>query len=125
MATVVPVVARAIDQAGNVGPTSDPLLIVLDTTGPAHQRAATRDAIISGTLYDGSGVAEVAISLDGGTTYQLVDRNGSDWSFDRSTWAGGTPLPFGLVRAVDVHGNVAQVVFGLDLKQVYLPLVRR
>jgi hypothetical protein len=121
---VVPIVARAIDQAGNVGPTSDEQLVLLDATGPSLEVLNT-DAIISGTLYDGSGVAEVALSLDGGATYQLVDRNGSDWSFDRSTWTGGTPLPLGLVRAADVHGNVAQVMFAPDMKQVYLPLVRR
>ena len=84
-----------------------------------------RDRRISGTVFDGSGVSEVAISLDGGTTYQLATLNGSNWSFDRSTWAGGTPIAFVVIRARDVYGNESQVVDVLDVKHVYLPLIRR
>jgi hypothetical protein len=118
------VVARAIDSAGNVSPNSAPITITLDTTGPAVNVLGT-GSIISGTVSDGSGVAQVQISLDGGATYQTALLNGSNWSFDRATWAGGAPIAYGIVRPVDVYGNVSQVVFVLDMKQVYLPLIQR
>jgi hypothetical protein len=118
------VVARAIDSAGNVSPNSAPITITLDTTGPAVNVLGT-GSIISGTVSDGSGVAQVQISLDGGATYQTALLNGSNWSFDRATWVGGAPIAYGIVRPVDVYGNVSQVVFVLDMKQVYLPLIQR
>lgn len=118
------VVARAVDSAGNIGPNSAPITITLDTLGPAISVNST-GAIISGTVNDGSGVAEVAISLDGGATYQLATLNGSDWSFDRGTWAGSAPIAFVVVRARDVYGNESQTVDVLDVKHLYLPLIRR
>ena len=120
------IVARAVDSAGNASPNSAPITITLDTTGPTINILGT-GSIISGTVFDGSGVAEVQISLDGGLTYQNAALNGSNWSFDRSTWAGNTPIPYGIVRPVDVYGNVSQVVFVGEggSKQLYLPLIRR
>jgi len=118
------VVARAVDAAGNVGPNSAPITITLDTTGPTitvNEAGST----ISGTAFDGSGALEVAISLDGGSTYQLAALNGSNWSFERATWAGGTPIAFVIVRGRDVYGNESQMVDVLDVKHLYLPLIRR
>ena len=118
------IVARAVDAAGNIGPNSTPLTIMLDTTGPTINVNDT-GTIINGTVFDGSGVSEVAISLDGGTTYQLATLNGSNWSFARATWAGGNPIAFVIIRARDVYGNASQTVDVLGVKHVYLPLVRR
>ena len=118
------IVARAVDSAGNIGANSAPITITLDTTGPTINVNDTGSSI-SGTVFDGSGVAEVAISLDGGTTYQNAVLNGSNWSFDRSTWAGGSPIAFVVIRARDVYGNESQAVDVLDVRQVYLPLIHR
>jgi hypothetical protein len=118
------VVARAVDAAGNVGPNSAPVTITLDTTGPTINVSDT-GAAIGGTVFDGSGVSEVAISLDGGSTYQLAVLNGSNWSFNRATWAGGTPIAFVIIRGRDVYGNESQVVDVLDVRHLYLPLIRR
>ncbi len=118
------VVARAVDAAGNVGPHSAPITIMLDTTGPGVTVVST-GAIISGTIGDGSGVAEVAVSLDGGATYQPAVLNGGNWSFDRSTWAGGPPIAYALIRARDVYGNESQTMIVLDMTYLYLPLIRR
>ncbi|MBI5566352.1 MAG: FG-GAP repeat protein, partial [Chloroflexi bacterium] len=118
------VVARAVDAAGNVGPNSAPITITLDTTGPTIN-VSDAGSTVSGTVFDGSGVSEVAISLDGGTTYQLATLNGSNWSFNRTTWVGGTPIAFVMIRARDVYGNESQTVDVSDVKHVYLPVVRR
>nr|MBP7690174.1 hypothetical protein [Thermoflexales bacterium] len=122
--SVVSVVARAVDAAGNVGPETEPLLVVLDTTGPVLDVVDT-GAIVRGTLYDGSGTSEVSISLDGGQTYQPAEQNGADWSFERATWAGGFPIAFAIIRGRDVYGNESQLVAVLDMQRVYLPVIRR
>jgi hypothetical protein len=118
------VVARAVDAAGNVGPNSAPVMITMDTTGPTIN-VINAGTAINGTVFDGSGVSEVAISLDGGTTYQAAVLNGSNWSFNVATWAGGTPIAFVIIRARDVYGNESQTVDVSDVKHVYLPVVRR
>ena len=81
----------------------------------------------AGTVSDGSGVASVMASLDGGATYQPVVLSGGNWSFDYGTWAGGAPVGVIVVRARDVYGNVSQAAALTeepDIK-IYLPLVRR
>ena len=68
---------------------------------------------------------DVTISLDGGSTYQPATLNGSSWSFDRSMWAGGIPIAYSLIRARDMYGNESQLMIALDVKYLYLPLLRR
>ncbi len=120
----VQVVARAIDEAGNVGPNSDPVTITLDGVGPVI--TGTRDAnVIYGHVSDGSGVALFEASLDGGAHYEPVALAGEDWTFDMNAWSGSPPLSFAMLRATDVYDNVSHAVIPIDfaLERVYLPLV--
>ncbi|MCU0522475.1 MAG: hypothetical protein MUF84_17500, partial [Anaerolineae bacterium] len=123
------VVVRAIDAAGNVG-ASTPVTVTLDTVGPAIIITESLESA-GGTATDGSGVAQVQISLDGGLTYQVAVLAGENWSFDYDTWSGGAPVGFVTVRAVDVHGNATQAVAPATPSvvpadnRVYLPLVTR
>jgi hypothetical protein len=124
----IQVVARAIDEAGNVGPASDPVTITLDGVGPVI--TGTQDAnLIQGRATDGSGVALVEVSLDGGISYEPADLTGEDWTFDMTSWSGSLmlPLSFAMLRATDVHDNVSHAVAPVDigLMRVYLPLVMR
>ncbi|MCX7683058.1 MAG: hypothetical protein N2508_14015, partial [Anaerolineae bacterium] len=120
-------VARAVDAAGNIGPNSPPATVTLDTTGPAvtvRQSAA----VISGLVSDGSGVAQVQVSLDGGVSYQPAALAGNDWSFNRLAWTGGAPIEWVVIRALDIYGNVSQYVVASEAGgpyRVYLPLVLR
>ena len=54
-----------------------------------------------------------------------MEQNGSDWAFDRATWAGGFLIAFAMIRGRDGYGNESQLVAVLDMQRVYLPLVRR
>jgi hypothetical protein len=116
---------RAIDAAGNA---SAPIsaVVVLDSTGPVitFTKSLTTGA---GTVSDGSGVASVMASLDGGVTYQQAVRTGGSWSFDYKTWVGGNPVGILVLRARDVHGNVSQAAALTEdpNTKIYLPLVRR
>jgi hypothetical protein len=126
----IQVVARAIDSAGNVGPSSDPVTITLDGVGPVI--TGTQNAnVIYGHVSDGSGVALFEVSLDGGMHYEsvvapmtLVD---TDWTFDMTTWTGSPPLAFAMLRATDVWDNVSHAVIpiGFEFQYVYLPLIMR
>jgi hypothetical protein len=120
----VEVVARAIDQAGNVGPETDPLLIILDNRGPSMTAAQTEDRL-EGTVSDGSGVASVSVSLDGGAHYQPVAFDGGSWSFELSSWAGPWPEFFAMLRAVDSWGNVTRELLPVESEahDLYLPLI--
>jgi hypothetical protein len=126
----ISVVVRAIDTAGNVGTESSPMMITLDTTGPA---IAIQESLTTarGTVTDGSGVAQVQVSLDGGITYQAATLSGVTWSFDYQTWRGGMPIDTLVVRATDVHGNgsqamaSSQAIVGPEENRVFLPLVTR
>ncbi len=122
----VQVVARAVDAAGNVSPNSSPVMVTLDAIGPAIT-VMQIGQVISGTVSDGSGVAQVQVSLDGGVTYQNAALVGSAWSFDRSAWTGGPPIAWVVVRALDVYGNMAQVMAagGAASYRVFLPVVIR
>jgi hypothetical protein len=117
---------RAIDEAGNVGDPSDPVTITLDGVGPAI--TGTQEAnLIQGRATDGSGVALVEVSLDGGMLYEPAALAGEDWSFDMTGWLGSPPQPFAMLRATDVYSNVSHAVIPIDfeLQRVYLPLVMR
>jgi hypothetical protein len=56
-----------VDVAGNISPQSAPVTVILDAVGPnlAITESLERAA---GTVSDGSGVAQVRGSLDGGMT---------------------------------------------------------
>jgi hypothetical protein len=121
----ITVVARAIDEAGNIGPNSAPLVMTIDNVGPQITIVNTGD-VIDGTVTDGSGVVKVEVSLDGGMTFQLATLNAGAWSFDRATW-NGAQVGFVIVRATDMWDNVAQAEALLDTNtyRVYLPLMAR
>jgi hypothetical protein len=120
--------ARAVDEAGNVGPASDPITITLDNIGPTITVSQT-DSLLAGTIHDGSGVASFEISLDGGIHYEPVAWVGEDWTFDMSTWSGSAPQPFAMLHGVDVWGNHSRTAFPIDFElervYVYLPLIMR
>jgi hypothetical protein len=122
----VQVVARAIDSAGNVGPSSDPVTITLDGVGPVITGTQNAD-MLQGHATDGSGVALVEVSLDGGVHYEPAALAGEDWTFDMTAWSGSPPLPFAMLRATDVFDNVSHAVIPIDFapERLYLPLVLR
>ncbi|MBN2390564.1 MAG: FG-GAP repeat protein [Anaerolineae bacterium] len=124
--TTVTLSARAVDEAGNVGPASEPVTVTLDNIGPQITITQT-DSLLEGTINDGSGVASFEISLDGGMHYEPVAWSGGDWTFDMVTWSGSLPQSFAMLRATDVWGNVSHAVFPIafELKRVYLPVVMR
>jgi hypothetical protein len=118
--------ARAVDEAGNVGPASDPVTITLDNIGPTITVSQT-ESLLEGTIHDGSGVDSFGISLDGGTHYEPVALAGENWTFELSAWPGALPQSFAMLHAVDVWGNDSYLAFPIDfeLERVYLPLVVR
>jgi len=120
------VVARAVDAAGNVGPQSAPVTVILDAVGPHLVITESLDRA-AGTVSDGSGVLQVWVSLDGGVTYQDAVLVNGAWSFDYTAWQGGTPIGVVIVRAEDIHGNVSQAAALLNATptqfHIYLPLV--
>jgi hypothetical protein len=123
----VQVVARAIDEAGNVGASSDPAPITLDGVGPSIT-GAPNDTLLQGTASDGSGVASVEVSLDGGASYRSATLADESWSYDMARWVGGARQSFAVVRARDIWGNVAHafiVVEGGTGALVFLPFVRK
>lgn len=103
---------RVTDVAGNVHTTSHS--VVVDNTGPTttitepdQNEFVSGQYTITGTAddADGSGVASVDISFDGGTTWLPAD--GSEtWSYEWDT----TAFPDGpitiLARSVDALGNI-------------------
>jgi hypothetical protein len=105
---LVQVVARAIDEAGNVGPNSDPVTVTLDGVGPVIT-VTQAITLLAGQVSDGSGVASVELSLDGGASYLPANLSGSDWAFDPASWSG-PKQEFAIVRAQDVWGNVTHKV---------------
>lgn len=121
------IVARAIDEADNISTPSTPISITLDSLGP--RIAVTQTAqMLAGTVTDGSGVAKVEISLDGGNRYQPMQLLGKTASFDLSTWQGGAFQPLAMIRATDLHGNVSTALAPLTAPsslQIYLPVVQR
>ena len=120
----VEIVARAVDQAGNVGPGSAPMAITLDNRGPSVT-AVQVEGWLECTASDGSGVAWLQISLDGGAHYQPMTLVGETWSFELSSWTGSWPLHFAMLRATDVWGNVTNqlMLLEFEFEEIYLPLV--
>jgi hypothetical protein len=123
----IEVVARAVDEAGNVGASSDPVSIVVDRTGPSIT-GTTADHMLQGTVTDGSGVASLEVSLDGGGRYQPLTFTAGNWSFDLLDWAGTSSLDFAILRARDVWGNMDHAFIVTDtggFMKIYMPLIMR
>jgi len=123
----IQVQARAIDKAGNVGPATRPLPIVLDNLGPRLTWEMEEDRL-QGTARDGSGVRSLEISLDGGVRYLPIPVNGIEWSFELSSWPGPASS-LALLRAEDVYGNASTELVPLPeatgVERVWLPRVER
>lgn len=123
----IQVQARAIDEAGNVGPATRPLPIVLDNLGPRLTWELEGDRI-QGTARDGSGVRSLEISLDGGVRYLPIPVNGIAWSFELSSWPGPASS-LALLRAEDMYGNASTELVPLfeatGAERVWLPRVER
>jgi hypothetical protein len=117
----IEVVARAIDQAGNVGPESEPMMVTLDAVGPAITVSQTSPRL-QGTVSDGSGVASVDVSLDGGASFLPAALSAGVWRFDASS-APGPQEAFAIVRAADRWGNLTHKAVILPIHEVYMPLV--
>jgi len=122
------VTARAVDEAGNVSPATGPITILLDNRGP-KLTAEQRDKMLHGTVRDGSGVAALEISLDGGARYLPVPRTTGGWTFDLTGWSGAM-APVALLRATDIFGNRSQMLVVITppgglAKKLFLPLVQR
>ncbi len=125
----VEVVIRAVDAAGNAGPESEPVTVTLDAVGPLITITESLTTA-TGTASDGSGVAQVQVSLDGGKSYQAATFDGENWSFGYETWVGNAPVGVVVIRAVDVYGNVTQAVAATEVAaspdhRIYLPLALR
>jgi hypothetical protein len=119
----VQVVARAIDEAGNVSPASDPMTITLDVVGPVIT-VTQASGVMQGLVSDGSGVASVEVSLDGGVTFQPATLSASTWTFSQASWSGSR-VGFAIVRARDVWDNFTHEVIVLQISKIYLPVVLR
>ena len=123
----VQVVARAIDEAGNVSQLSTPMTMTLDSVAPSITVTQT-DRLLSGTVTDGSGVATADVSLDGGVSYQPMQRRADEVSFDVGKWSGDPVQPLAMVRATDLYGNLSVAlvpVTAVPMPPIYLPLLRR
>lgn len=119
----ITVVARATDEAGNIGPASAPVTMTLDNVGP-QITIVNAGNIIDGTVTDGSGVVTVEVSLDGGITFQTATLDNGTWSFDRATWQGAV-VNFVTVRATDTYGNMTSASAALAGYRLLMPIVRR
>jgi hypothetical protein len=119
----IEVVARAIDQAGNVGPESEPVTVTLDAVDPAIT-VTQASLLMQGMVSDGSGVASVEVSLDGGAEFLPAALSAGAWTFDPIS-APGSALGFAIVRATDRWGNSAHEMVVLQIHEVCMPVLRR
>ena len=115
------IVARAVDEAGNVSPTSDPMTVTLDVVGPTIS-VTQSSVVMQGLVSDGSGVAAVEVSLDGGMSYQTATLQTGTWTFNQAS-RSGRRVEFAILRARDVWDNLAWEVVIIPLSEVYLPVV--
>ena len=124
----VQVTARSVDEAGNVGRSTDPLEIILDNLGP-QLTMEQKGSALQGKVTDGSGVAKLEISLDGGVKYEAVGFRGAEWFYDSLAWRGD-PAAVALLRGTDIYGNrtILLTPFARGLGESYrlfLPLTSR
>ncbi|VEB97428.1 type I secretion C-terminal target domain (VC_A0849 subclass) [Cedecea lapagei] len=117
---------RVIDDAGNIGATTSQLVTV-DTVAPDASKTVTIDRIAddtglsnsdfvtsdtSLTIHGSLGASLLAgeyvqISLDGGTTWQMVTTIGTTWYFNDGRTLSDGSYQY-IVRVVDDAGNVGQ-----------------
>jgi hypothetical protein len=143
---------RATDLAGNTGPASEPVGVTVDTVRPGSEISypeagavlESRQVLVWGVASDGWGVAQVEVSLDGGTSWEpallgqeardlLASLGVPDVPLGDDVWAAMLEAhAYNLAirsRATDLAGNVEPV--GVPVRvtiqhQTYwLPLVRR
>jgi hypothetical protein len=121
----VDVEVRAVDEAGNVSVLLS-RSVVIDGTNP-NVTGTVDDSSCSGTATDGSGLEWVKISLDGGISYQNAVIGDHGWTFDYSSWTGGSPIGVTIIRAIDIYGNVTQMAVSKEVEPVwiFLPIVLR
>ncbi|WP_229837549.1 Ig-like domain-containing protein, partial [Thalassobaculum fulvum] len=114
------------DVAGNDGPASAALNVVVDTTAPATLAApdllaasdsgsSNTDNITSSTTQQLSGSATTGDSVNiivGGTTLQTVTAAGGSWSYTATLTAGSYAIT---VNAVDAAGNAGGASSALGL----------
>ncbi len=106
----VTVTARAVDEAGNVGATTGSFEILLDSLGP-QLTLEQKESLLYGKATDGSGVASLEISLNGGADYAPVNVNSEgEWSFDQKDWPGALSVDVAILRGKDVYGNANQLL---------------
>ena len=119
-------VARAVDKAGNVGPDSAAVSLVLDGRGPVITATQTGD-MLGGKVTDGSGVASLEVSLDGGVHYEPIALANGSWSFDLASWPSWPLMDFANLRAADLWGNASYVMAPIDIGEtrLHLPLLMR
>jgi hypothetical protein len=122
----LPLTVQAVDQAGNrSAPTASTL--TLDFLGP--QVTVLPGATLAGTVVDGSGVAAVEVSVDGGITYApaTVDAGRWSWSADgATTQSQAASAEVILVRARDSRGNESYALAtwpSAAAQQLYLPVI--
>ncbi len=123
------VIVRQTDAAGNISPSSPPLVFTVDTTAPAAPTLAlVADTGASAT--DGiTSNANVSVSnLAVGTIREFSTNGGTSWTaFTGSSFAvpGGDGARSVIVRQIDVAGNIspssAPLAFTLDTSSPAAP----
>jgi len=98
--------------------------LTLDNRGPVIT-VTQFSTVLTGTVSDGSGVASVEVSLDGGVSYQSALLEGGNWSFGMGTGSGRLSQSFAILRATDTWGNITRQLAFPGLGTLYLPLVIR
>jgi len=127
---------RARNAVGNVTASPEQVDIIVDTHVPQSSISSPSNgaiitgstALIQGTASDGSGVAKVEVSTDGGATWHAASGTTS-WSY---TWNLESTGSYTLKsRATDVYDNVEEVGDGVRVTvsdviyEIHLPVILR
>ncbi|MCB0202246.1 MAG: hypothetical protein KDI03_19430, partial [Anaerolineae bacterium] len=102
--------ARATDAAGNTGPATPPVEVVVDNIAPssmiAYPESGTvlddRNVLVWGLAADGWSVAQVDVSLDGGTTWNAAQFGAAARDLLASLGVPDVPPPDQLPAGMDV-----------------------
>jgi hypothetical protein len=90
--------------------------------------------MLGGEVTDGSGVASLEVSLDGGVHYEPITLASGSWSFNMTSWPSWPLETFASLRAADVLGNVRYNMIPVDSTviptptpgpRLCLPVIRR
>lgn len=126
---------RSRDAVGNITASPEQVDVVVDThipqssiTSPSNGAIISGTVLIQGTAGDGSGVAKVEVSTDGGTTWHTASGT-TNWSY---TWQPTATGSYTLKsRATDIYGNVEEVGGGVRVTisnvtyKIYVPVILR